>query len=168
MIQRDWAIGTSWAAETDTMCSLGPPWFWALPPEEFNVKIFKIILFGKCVTCYMDVTVGLLFLHLLWAVLSHSSFVRQLARLILAFAEMCLAPCGCLLSEDLLSVVTDYFVIATAELILQWHWNTSEYMQQVSSFAVWNPSFQNFSCHEHENKACVLTFSLQVVPVWIH
>lgn len=47
------------------------------------------------------------------------SFVRQLARLIPAFAEMCLAQCGCLLSEDLLSVVTDYFVIATAELILQ-------------------------------------------------
>lgn len=47
------------------------------------------------------------------------SFVRQLARLIPAFAEMCLAPCGCLLSEDLLSVVTNYFVVATAELILQ-------------------------------------------------
>lgn len=47
------------------------------------------------------------------------SFIRQLAKLIPAFAEVCLAPCSCLLSEELLSVVTEYFVIATAELILQ-------------------------------------------------
>lgn len=46
------------------------------------------------------------------------SFIRQPAKLVPAFAEVCLAPCGCLLSEDLLSVVTEYFVIATAELIL--------------------------------------------------
>lgn len=32
-------------------------------------------------------------------------------------AEACLAPRGCLLSEDLLSVVTEYFATATAELI---------------------------------------------------
>lgn len=49
----------------------------------------------------------------------NQSFIRQLAKLIPAFAEVCLAPYGCLSSEDLLSVVTEYFVIATAELILQ-------------------------------------------------
>lgn len=111
-----------------------------------------------CVTCYMDVTVGLLcFLHLLWA---EPERYKAACQAYPCIAEVCWAPCGCLLSEDLLSVVTEYFAIATDELILQWHWNTFEYMQQVSSFIVWNSSFQNFSRYEHENKVCVLTFSL--------